>query len=61
MNTLVKPNSGADTGFQVSKSTKKGYQTNAVLFVVNFLENDYTSMTSFGKCKLKLNKNLIIS
>jgi len=39
----------------VSKITKNGHQTKAILFVMNFLENDYTSMTSFGKCKLKLN------
>ena len=32
-----------------------GHHTKAVLFVMNFIENDYTPMTSFGKCKLKLN------
>jgi hypothetical protein len=39
----------------VSKNTKNACHTKAVLFVMNFKENDYTPMTSFGKCKLKLN------
>ena len=39
----------------MSKNTKNGHHTKAVLFVMNFIENDYTPMTSFGKCKLKLN------
>ena len=34
-------------------NTKNGHHTKAVLFAMNFLENDYTPMISFGKFKLK--------
>ena len=39
----------------MSKNTKNGCHTKGVLFALNFIENDYTPMASFGKCKLKLN------
>ena len=39
----------------MSKNIKNGHHTKAVLFAMNCLENDYTPVTSFGKCKLKLN------
>jgi hypothetical protein len=44
----------------VSKNIKNEHHTKAVLFAMNCLENDYTPVTSFGKCKLKLNYNVII-
>ena len=38
-----------------NKQHKNGHQAKAVLFVVIFLENDFTPMASFVECKLKLN------
>jgi hypothetical protein len=38
----------------VNKNTQNGHKAKAVLFAMNFIENVYASMTSFGKCKLKL-------
>ena len=45
----------------MSKNIKNGHHTKAVLFAMNCLENDYTPVTSFGKCKLKLNCNNLIA
>ena len=33
-------------------NTENRHHTKAVLFAMNCLENDYTPVTSFGKCKL---------
>ena len=44
----------------MSKNIKNEHHTKAVLCAMNCLENDYTPMISFGKCKLKLNYNVII-
>jgi hypothetical protein len=40
---------------------KNGHHNKAVVFAMNCLENDYTPVTSFGKCKLKLNCNNLIA
>jgi hypothetical protein len=43
---------------KVSKNIKNGHHTKAVLFAMNYLENDYTPVTSFSKCKLKLKRKM---
>jgi hypothetical protein len=39
----------------VNTNTQNEHKTEAVLFALNFIANEYTSMASFGMCKLKLN------
>jgi hypothetical protein len=38
----------------VNTNTQNEHKTEAVLFALNFIENDYTSMASFGMCKFSI-------